>query len=157
MNKPDMNKRHLLAILIGGLVAGLLDITFAISFAAYNGTPPIKLLQVVASGLFGKDAFAGGAAMAAWGFALHMGMSLLWACVFLAAARVRPSITRRPLIAGIVFGIIVFFVMRLVVLPLSAFPFPVKFNAVAWGLDLLSHMFLFGWPIALAVRKAQSK
>jgi hypothetical protein len=40
-------------VLIGGLVAGVLDITFAISFAAYNGTTPKQLLQIVASGAFG--------------------------------------------------------------------------------------------------------
>ena len=44
--------------------------------------------------------------------------------------------------------------MRLVVLPLSAFPHPVSFKPLAAGLDLLSHMFLFGLPIALAASKA---
>ena len=44
--------------------------------------------------------------------------------------------------------------MRLVVLPLSAFPHPVSFKPLSAGLDLLSHMFLFGLPIALAAAKA---
>jgi hypothetical protein len=44
--------------------------------------------------------------------------------------------------------------MRLVVLPASAFPFPVTFKPLATTLDLLSHTFLFGVPIALAIRKA---
>lgn len=146
-------QRFLIAIVAGGLVAGLLDIAFAISFAAYNGTAPLKLLQVVASGVFGKPAFAGGTAMAAWGLALHFGMSLLWACVFVAAAAVRPSWAQHPFVAGPVFGVIVFLAMRLVVLPLSAFPFPVSFKPVATILDLLSHMFLFGVPIAVAARE----
>ena len=149
-----MNKRHVLAVLAGGLVAGLLDITFALSFAAYNGTAPIRLLQIVASGLFGKAAFSGGVSMAIWGLALHFGMSLLWASAFMAAASVRPSLARRPYVFGCLFGLIVFLAMRLVVLPLSAFPFPVTFKPVASILDLLSHMLLFGIPIALAVRKS---
>jgi uncharacterized membrane protein YagU involved in acid resistance len=149
-----MTRRHVVAVLAGGLVAGVLDITFAISFAAYNGMPPMRLLQVVASGVFGKAAFAGGVETAAWGLALHFGMSLLWACVFLAATRVRPSLALRPFVAGVVFGIVVFLVMRLVVLPLSAFPYPVTFKPVATILDLLSHMLLFGVPIALAIRRA---
>jgi hypothetical protein len=48
------------AILTGGALGGLLDILFAISFAGYNGLPPERLLQIVASGALGKAAFTGG-------------------------------------------------------------------------------------------------
>ena len=149
-----MNLSYLRAVLIGGLVGGALDIAFAISFAAYNGTAPVRLLQIVASGLFGKAALDGGMPLAAWGLALHFGLSFLWAAAFLALALLRPSLASQPYVAGAVFGVVVFFAMRLVVLPLSAFPFPVTFKPVATVLDLLSHMFLFGVPIAFAVRKA---
>jgi hypothetical protein len=43
--------------------------------------------------------------------------------------------------------------MRLVVLPLSAFPFPVRFKPLNTVLDLMSHMFFFGVPIAVAASK----
>jgi hypothetical protein len=66
-------------------------------------------------------------------------------------------VARRPFASGIAFGIIVFLVMRLVVLPLSAFPFPVTLKPVATALDLMSHMFLFGVPIALAARRAEAR
>jgi hypothetical protein len=56
--------------------------------------------------------------------------------------------------AGAIFGLVVFLAMRLVVLPLSAFPHPVSFKPLAAGLDLFSHMFLFGLPIALAARRS---
>lgn len=150
-----MNASRLLAVLVGGFMAGALDIAFAISFAAYNGVAPIRLLQTVASGLVGNAAFAGGVPMAALGLALHFGMSLLWAGVFLALVWLKPSLAAlHPFMSGIAFGIIVFFVMRLVVLPLSAFPYPVTFKPLATTLDLLSHTLLFGVPIAWAVRKA---
>ena len=149
-----MNAAYIFAVLLGGLVAGALDIAFAISFAAYNGTPPVRLLQIVASGLFGNSAFAGGIPMAAAGLAAHFVMSFLWAGVFLALALLRPSLTLHPYVSGIAFGIIVFLAMRLVVLPLSAFPYPVTFKPVATVLDLLSHALLFGVPIALAIRRA---
>ena len=149
-----MNTAYLLAVLSGGLVAGALDIVFAISFAAYNGTPPLRLLQIVASGLYGDAAFAGGASMAALGLGLHFGMSVLWAGVFLALAWLKPAIAHYPYLSGIAFGVVVFVVMRLVILPLSAFPYPVTFKPLATTLDLLSHTLLFGVPIALAIRKA---
>jgi hypothetical protein len=42
-----------IAILLGGLIAGTLDILYAIGFSAWRGTPPQRLLQFVASGLLG--------------------------------------------------------------------------------------------------------
>ncbi|MGH8251542.1 MAG: hypothetical protein ACREVI_12735 [Steroidobacteraceae bacterium] len=143
------------AILIGGLVAGLLDIAFAITFAHFNGTTPLSLLQTVASGLLGKAAYAGGVAASALGLGLHFLIAFLLAgAYYLASQRIR-FLTQSPFLAGVLFGIFVFFLMRLVVLPLSAFPHPVSFKPLATVLDLLSHMLLFGVPIALAVRRTR--
>jgi len=142
------------AILIGGALGGLLDITFAISFAMYNGLTPERLLQVVASGLVGRSAFSGGFATAALGLACHFVLSLAWMTLFFTAARQAPSLAARPLISATGYGMVVFLVMRLVVLPLSAFPNPVTFKPLATTLDLLSHMFLFALPIVWATRRA---
>jgi uncharacterized membrane protein YagU involved in acid resistance len=149
-----MSAAHLAAVLLGGSIAGVLDITFAISFAAYNGATPVRLLQTVASGLLGTAAFAGGVPVAALGLALHFVMSFVWAGGFLVLARLVPALTLHPLVSGIVFGAFVFFAMRLVVLPLSAFPYRVTFEPLATVLDLLSHTLLFGVPIAWAIRRA---
>ena len=137
-----------------GAIGGTLDILFAITFAWFNGAAPQQLLQTVASGLLGKASYDGGPPTAALGLLAHFVLSFLWAGVFWIAARRIAFLTRQPVLAGVLFGIVVFFVMRLVVLPLSAFPHPVTFRPLAWGLDLLSHMFLFGVPIALSARKA---
>jgi hypothetical protein len=142
------------AILIGGALGGLLDITFAISFAMYNGLTPERLLQVVASGLVGRSAFSGGFATAALGLACHFVLSLAWMTLFFMAARQASSLAVRPLISAIGYGMVVFLVMRLVVLPLSAFPNPVTFKPLATTLDLLSHMFLFALPMVWATRRA---
>jgi uncharacterized membrane protein YagU involved in acid resistance len=142
------------AVLVGGSIAGALDILFAISFAGYNGVPPADLLQTVASGLLGKAAFSGGIPTAALGLVLHFGMSCLWAGIFVLAARRLPRLVHQPMLSGVLFGAAVFLTMRLVVLPLSAFPYPVTFKPLATILDFLSHTFLFGVPIALAARRA---
>ena len=144
------------AVLVGGSIAGTLDILFAISFAGYNGFPPADLLQTVASGLRGNAAFSGGIPTAALGLVLHFGMSYLWAGIFVVAARRLPRLVRQPMLSGVFFGVAVFLTMRLVVLPLSAFPYPVTFKPLATILDLLSHTFLFGVPIALAARRAHA-
>ena len=142
------------AVLVGGTIAGTLDIVFAISFAGYNGVPPARLLQTVASGVLGDAAFSRGLPAVALGLALHFGMSYLWAGIFLLAAGRLLTLVRQPVLSGILFGVTVFLTMRLVVLPLSAFPYPVTFRPLATTLDLLSHTFLFGVPIALAARRA---
>src|SRR5262245_8466813 len=151
MARPGQRLR---AIIVGGSIAGALDILFAICFAAANGMAPPRLLQVVASGLLGEAAYDGGTPTALLGLVSHFVMSYLWATLFVVAAARQPRLIARPVVAGAVFGVIVFLTMRLVVLPLSDFPHPVSFKPLAAGLDLLSHMFLFGLPIALAARKA---
>lgn len=140
------------AIVVGGLAGGTGDLLFAITWAGINGMAPQKLLQVIASGWFGQAAFHGGWNTAAIGIASHFGIALVVAALFSALATRMPVLLQRPLLAGIALGIATFLVMRLVVLPLSAFPFPVKMFTVGAGLDLLSHMFLFGTPIAFARR-----
>jgi hypothetical protein len=64
-----------------------------------------------------------------------------------------PRLIEKPLMYGFLFGAIVFVTMRLVILPLSAFPYPVSFTSLGAGLDLVSHLFFFGLPIALAAAK----
>lgn len=140
------------AIVVGGLLGGAGDLLFAIAWAGINGMAPQKLLQVIASGWSGNAAFDGGWNTAAIGFASHFGIALVVAALFSMLATRMPALLERPLVAGIVLGIATFLVMRLIVLPLSAFPFPVKMFTLGAGLDLLSHMFLFGTPIAFARR-----
>lgn len=142
------------AVFVGGSIGGALDILFAISFASFNGVPPQRLLQMVASGLLGEPSYSGGMATAALGLGLHFSIAYLLAGVFLLASRRIKLLTQHALLAGALFGIAVLLFMRLVVLPLSAFPHPVSFKPLATGLDLLSHMLLFGIPISLAARKA---
>ncbi len=141
------------AILVGGTIAATLDILFAISFASYNGVAPARLLQTVASGMLGTSAFEGGLNTAALGLVLHFAMSYAWSALFLAVAKRVVRLARNPLVSGPLFGIVVFFCMRLIVLPLSAFPYPINFKPLATVLDLLSHMYLFGIPIAIAAHR----
>ena len=147
-----MKANTMKAIVAGALLGGAGDLLFAITWAGINDMAPQKLLQVIASGWFGQAAFDGGWNTAAIGFASHFGIALVAAALFSALATRMPALLERPLVSGIALGIATFLVMRLVVLPLSAFPFPVRMFTVGVGLDLLSHMFLFGTPIAFARR-----
>lgn len=141
-------------LVIGGLLAGLLDLVFAFCFAGAYGKSPVFVMQTIASGWLGAPSYDGGAMTATLGFVSHFALALLWATLFLFAARRMPALVRHPLMAGIVFGVVVFLVMRLVVLPLSAYPRPVNFKPLSTVLDLASHTLLFGVPIAFGARRA---
>lgn len=144
------------AILIGGAIAGLLDITYAVGFSALRGVPPIRILQSVASGLLGAPAFAGGVPTAVLGLLLHFLIALLWAAIFYLASRSIRFLTRHPIVAGLSYGFLIYAIMNLVVLPLSAFPRKVSFPLLVLVTGLLVHMFCIGLPISLAVRRTRA-
>jgi hypothetical protein len=67
------------AVLVGGLVAGILDIGAA---AAINRKGPLAILRVIASGLIGPTALNGGVLASAWGFLLQLAMSIVIAAIY---------------------------------------------------------------------------
>jgi hypothetical protein len=142
-----------LGILWGGLIAGAMDITAAIvTYKIRNNIPPARILQSVASGLLGKDAFTGGASTAALGLFLHFVIAFGATSAFYLASRKMPWLIQHAVIAGILYGMFVQQFMQQVVLPLSAFhKAPFNFNMLLLG--LATHIVCVGLPIALAVRK----
>lgn len=142
------------AAITGGLLGGLLDLVFAVSFAAANGVGPLRVFETIASGWLGAAAFDGGAGVAAIGVGSHFLLAVIWALAFATLARRVPVLLVHPVVTACAFGIVVFLTMRLVVLPLSAYPRPVTFKPLSTVLDLASHMLLFALPIVLALRRA---
>ena len=145
-----------LGILWGGLIAGAMDITAAIlTYKIRNNLPATRLLQSVASGLLGKDAFTGGTPTAALGLFLHFVIAFGATTVFYLASRKMPWLIQHAVIAGALYGIVVHQFMQQVVLPLSAFhKGPFNFNMLLLG--LATHVVCIGLPIALAIRKFSS-
>ena len=85
-------RKLLQAILIGGLIAGALDITCAFIFSYIrSGRSPAFVLQSVASGVLGRDAYQGGTKTAALGLGFHFVIALTAAAVYVLASRALPS------------------------------------------------------------------
>lgn len=141
------------AILWGGLIAGTLDILAAFINSGLRGVSPTRVLQAIASGLLGADSFKGGFATAALGLILHFFVATTATAVYYAASRKLKMLIEQPIVCGLAYGIPVYLVMNLVVLPLSAVPFkpPRTLEAVATAVLIL--MFCVGLPIALVVRR----
>ncbi|MEO7794352.1 MAG: hypothetical protein ABIV06_06210 [Thermoanaerobaculia bacterium] len=141
-------------ILVGGLLAGTLDLAWAAGQALAEGRQPGRMLQAIASGVLGRAAFEGGGAAMALGAALHFSIALgACAAYFLLSSR-WPEWHRRSLVAGATFGIAVYLFMQLVVLPLSRVPWKIAFTPVGVTLGLAAHILCIGLPISWAARRA---
>jgi hypothetical protein len=124
------------AILLGGFVAGTIDIGAA---ALINGRSPVFILRVIAGGILGRASLDGRGARAppAWG------MSLIIAAIFVFAAQYLEILRRQWLAAGIAYGVPVWLVMNFVVVPLSAWHRIPKITLYGVIANLLA-MMLFG-------------
>jgi len=150
---PNSQPNAFLAIFWGGLMCGAFDISQAfVAFGIQNGARPTGILQSVASGVLGARAFHGGAATAALGAVLHFFIAFGAATVYYVASRSIPFMTSHAVISGLLYGEMVFWFMRLVVVPLSA-AHQGKFTMATLITGPIGHMFLVGLPIALAVRR----
>jgi hypothetical protein len=143
------------AILLGGFLAGTFDILYAI--ARLFGRSAQWVLQSVASGWQGAAAFEGGAGSAALGLASHYSIAVAAAGVYYLASRRIPFLTTHAVIAGAIFGPLVYLFMNFVVLPLSAFPFKLSYPLPTLLEGFTSHAIFVGIPIALAIRLSASR
>ena len=145
---PNRLRAGLKAILLGGLIAGTIDIGAA---ALINGLSPITIMQAVASGLLGKAAFHGGPSAAALGMGLQWAMSLVIAAIFVLGARGIAILRRRWVLGGLAYGVAIFVVMNYAVMPLSAVGHAPHFTALSFAENLIA-MLLFGLIVAYFAR-----
>ncbi len=125
------------AIVVGGLIVGVLDLTYAI--LVYSPQKPILIPQTIASGVLGMKSFSGGVQAAALGVVYYL------------ASRKLAFLVHHAVTFGLIYGALVYLFMHLVVLPLSAVPhrdMPLIYKAC----EFVEHWFCVGLPIALSVR-----
>ena len=141
------------AIVVGGLVAGTLDLLFAVLVYGYaRGGSEDDVLHSIASGWLGRTAFAGGGPSSVLGFFTQYLIALGAAAVFFVVSGAFPVLRRRPVPAGLAFGAGLYAFMYGVVMPLSAIPFRPSFAPKGLLPALTAHMILIGLPIALCAR-----
>lgn len=136
------------AIFVAGLSCGILDITAA--FVFYGR--PLRLLQGIAYGLLGPQAFDGGWVTGMLGLACHFFVAFCASAVFYLAARKLKFMARQAIPAGIAYGIVVYTVMQAVVIPLSRIGrLPFSLSGTVTG--VLIHIVCVGLPISLWMRR----
>ncbi len=139
--------KAVLAIFVGGLIAGALDLTSA--FITYGWGVP----RAIAGGLLGPMALHGGTGTYVLGVLLHFFIACSAAAVYYAVSRVLGFMTEHAVVCGLFYGIAIFLVMNLVVLPLSALHAKGPYRLAGLIQGLLVHMILIGLPIALSVKR----
>jgi uncharacterized membrane protein YagU involved in acid resistance len=145
--------RPITGVLVGGTVAATLDIVYAILRNGQFGRTPLWVLQSVASGWQGSDAFVSGISGGLVGLVSHYAILLVGAAVFYAFSRRHRVLQSRAGACGAVFGILVYLFMNFVVLPASAFPFELSYTPLRLLEGFASHAAFVGIPIALAIRR----
>jgi uncharacterized membrane protein YagU involved in acid resistance len=144
-------------IFLAGLIAGTLDILAAIFVYAIllQKTTPIKILQSIASGIFKKEAY-NHSQMAWYGLGFHFIIALLFAWFYFVIYPYLTFLKKSALASGFLYGIFVWIVMNLIVLPIVFPVLPDKHLDFPLLLSVLILIFCIGFPIAFIARKFYS-
>ena len=141
-------------ILLAGLIAGTLDMLAAITVYSLvmNRITVIRLLQGIARGAFGDSAFDGGYSMAMAGLGFHFIIAYAFAIFYFLIFPYISFLKKQRIISGLFYGIFVWCVMNLGVLPLLHIAsIPTKWVSIIRGAVIL--MFFMGLPISLIVSR----
>ena len=144
-------------IIKAGLLAGTLDITTAfIHYHIKTGKGPFGVLNFVASGFFGKAAFEGGTPMALWGLLFHFIIAFAWTIIFFFLYPSIHLVSKNKIVNGLLYGIVIWAVMNLAVLPLSNVP-PFQFDITKAIIAMLILMLAVGLPVSIIISRYYEK
>ena len=135
--------------LFAGFAGGLVDLVYFSAKAEIEGSSPIRTMKAIAGFWLGKAAASGGLETAALGLATHFGLATIMALGYGIATSMMPAVRRQPFVSGPIYGLILYAVMYLGVLPLrwpSIFP---RFDG--WTLLVLDGLVHIGVGTAIAL------
>ncbi|HTX60596.1 MAG TPA: hypothetical protein VMH02_13080 [Verrucomicrobiae bacterium] len=142
--------RIALQTLLAGIAGGaLLDAFLWFVLVRPAGAGIAALWQTVAVQALGKS-IAGDPNAAAYGLAIHAVVSLVWAGAYAYVAASRPTFNARWVVAGIVYGLVVYLFMQIVLLVSGNFEYPHSPNDFIAA--VVAHVVFFGLPVALVVK-----
>ena len=146
-------KRVVFQALAAGLVgAVVIDLYLWATMLLPHGQGIGVLWRWIASTVFGKPALAQPNA-ASVGAIIHAIVSIGWAGGYAYVAATRPATTRRWIVAGIVYGLIVYTIMQVILLADNNFTYPPTPNDFVNA--LVAHSVFFGIPVSYIVHVMQ--
>lgn len=137
-------------IALATLVAGTLDILFAVILTLVYGREPANMLRFVASGPF-PAATEMGTTGAVLGLVVHFALMGIMAAIFVAIVQLRPALLRTPYRTALAYGVVTYFAMNWIVVPLR-FDAPVPPSAMSVVTQVFAHIVLVALPFVLIAR-----
>lgn len=135
-------------ILWTGFLVGLLDMMAAmIVYIVTAHKNPLNILSFIASGLFGKSAFNGTASMLICGALFHFLISYFFTVLFFFSYGQLAFLRKNKIATAILYGVFVWCIMNLVVVPLSSAP-QLPFNFLSAFRGLLILIGAIGFPLS---------
>ena len=136
-------------IVLSGLAVGTLDGIAACVNAAARGVMPDRVFKYIASAVLGREtAYAGGFETVLLGVLMHYGVAFGVATVFYLIASRLPMLLKYPFMVGPIYGVIVYFMMAYVIVPLTLVV-QGPFNLTGMIIMIIIHMMCVGLPPAL--------
>jgi len=153
------------AVLIAGLIAGSLDAAAAsIQYYINTGNNPARIFRYIASAGLGKEVMTKDLyTMAACGLLFHFLIAMSFTFLFFICFRQIRMLLKNKIVAGIVYGIFVWCVMNLLVVPLAfGVDFDVQyqkyFDNIKNSLIAMSILIIaIGLPVSLLADRYYSK
>lgn len=133
-------------IAIATAISGSLDIVFAMILTVLFGRQIGNMLRYVASGPFPRASDMGGGG-ALLGLVVHFVLMAIMAAALILLVRWRPQLLDTPLRTGLAYGLLTYFAMNWVVVPLR-FETPLPPKALSVVTQLFAHIVLVGIPMA---------
>lgn len=146
-------------VLLTGLLAGTLDLSGAcIGYMIdHKGKFPTKILEYIAGGVFGKDALSGGLTMKLSGLFFHYFIAMAFTLFYFLIYPKIKLLYKNIFLSAFIFGLLVWAVMNLIVVPNSAWHKPIMpFDIVASAKAAFILIICIGLPDAYFAKKYYS-
>lgn len=143
-------------ILLAGFIAGSLDIASAfVQYYIRTGNSPFKILNYVASGLVGKESSSGNG-MAVAGLLLHYVIAFAFTIFFFWIYPKWNLLAKNRWFTAIGYGLFVWVIMNLIVLPLTRIPH-IPFNLSRASIAALILICMIGMPVTFIISNYYSR
>jgi hypothetical protein len=138
-------------IAIATAISGTLDILFAMILTIALGRHIPDMLRFVASGPF-PSAVNMGVSGAILGLVVHFALMAIMATGLMLLVRWKPERLETPLRTGIAYGVITYFIMNWLVVPLR-FGTPLPPKPLSIATQAFAHLVLVGIPMAFVAQR----
>ncbi|QIL39879.1 DUF1440 domain-containing protein [Pedobacter sp. HDW13] len=145
MKKANQNVISFGNLLSTALIAGTLDGLAAVIFLAKMNFSGV--FQYISSAIMGKAAYAGGIKTVLIGLVLHYFITFSFTVFFVLVSNKISALSKNILLSGIIYGIFVWAVMNLLIVPLTQIPeSPIHLEKAIINTIIL--IFCIGLPIS---------